>query len=85
LAGDITNFGNRKEVILVRNVDGKNIRIPVNLTKPDLLASETFYLRPNDIVYVMPMRKKFWDLDKFPYSTILSAITTGLLIYSIAK
>lgn len=84
-AGDITDFGNRQEVILIRNENGKNLRINVNLTESDILASEYYYLRPNDIVYIMPLRKKFWDLRQFPYSIILSTITTALLIYSIAR
>jgi len=85
LAGDITDYGNRNKVILVRNENGENIRINLNLNKSEILSSSYYYLRPNDIVYVMPLRKKFWDLSKFPYGTILSAMTTGLLFYSIIK
>jgi polysaccharide export outer membrane protein len=85
LAGDITDFGDRKEVILTRNENGKNIRINMNLTRSDILASNYYYIRPNDIVYVKPLRKKFWDLRQFPYSVILSTITTALLIYSVTK
>jgi polysaccharide export outer membrane protein len=85
MAGDITDFGNRSRVILVRNENGENVRINLNLNKSEVLSSSYYYLRPNDIVYVMPLRKKFWDLSRFPYATILSALTTGLLFYSIIK
>jgi len=85
LAGDITDFGNRQEVIMVRNENNKNLRITINLTKPDILASEYYYVRPNDILYVMPLHKKFWDLRQFPYSIILSALTTALLMYTVIK
>lgn len=85
MAGDITDYGNRKEVIMTRNENGKNIRIPVNLTKSELMASNNYYVRPNDIIYVKPLRKKFWGLREFPYSVLLSTITTGLLIYSAIK
>ncbi len=83
LAGDITDYGNREEVILTRNENGKNIRIPVSLTRPDILASNYYYIRPNDIVYIKPLRKKFWGLREFPYSVILGTITTALLIYTV--
>jgi polysaccharide biosynthesis/export protein len=83
MAGDITDFGNRKEIILIRNENGENKRIPVNLLNSDILASSLYYLQPNDIIYVKPMHKKFWDLRQFPYTVILSTITTAILIYSI--
>jgi polysaccharide biosynthesis/export protein len=82
LAGDITDYGNRKDVILVRNENGKNLRINLDLTKTDILVSEYYNLRPNDIVYVMPLKKKFWNLREFPYTILLSTITTALLIYT---
>ena len=85
LAGDIADYGNRSKVILIRNEKGENIRINVNLSKSEILASDYYYLRPNDIVYVTPLRKKFWGLSQFPYGVILSALTTGLLIYNIFK
>jgi polysaccharide biosynthesis/export protein len=85
LAGDITDYGNRETVILTRNENGKNIRIPVNLTRSDVLASNYYYIRPNDIVYVKPLRKKFWGLREFPYSVIFGTITTALLIYTVVK
>ncbi|MCW0481656.1 polysaccharide biosynthesis/export family protein [Gaoshiqia sediminis] len=85
LAGDITEFGNRREVILVRNVNGQNIRVPLDLTQSALLGSEYFYASPNDVIYVKPMRKKFWGLRQFPYDVLLSTITATILFYSVVK
>jgi len=85
LAGDIDEYGNRKNLILIRNQNGENIRININLNESEILSSDFYYLRPNDILYVKPLREKFWGLREFPYGTILSAITTALLIYSIVK
>jgi polysaccharide export outer membrane protein len=85
LAGDIGDYGNRKKVILIRNAEGQNIRINLDLNKAEILSSEYYYLRPNDILYVKPLREKFWGLRQFPYAIILSTLTTGLLIYSIVK
>jgi polysaccharide biosynthesis/export protein len=82
MAGDITDYGSRKDVILIRNENGQNSKIKVDLTKSELLASNYYYLRPNDIVYVKPLRKKFWNLKEFPYTIILSTITTALLLYT---
>jgi polysaccharide export outer membrane protein len=85
LAGDITDYGNRTKVILVRNENGENLRINIDLTKSEILTSDYFFMRPNDIIYVVPLRKKFWGFNQFPFSLLLSAITTGLLIYTIVK
>jgi polysaccharide export outer membrane protein len=84
-AGDITDYGNRNKVILIRNTDGQNIRINVDITKSDVLASEYYNLRPNDIVYVAPLRNKFWGMRQFPFTILFSTLTTGLLIYNIFK
>lgn len=83
LAGDITDYGNREKVILVRNENGENIRVNVSLINSELLASEYYYLRPNDIVYVKPLENKFWGMRQFPWAVFFSAITTGLLIFDI--
>jgi polysaccharide export outer membrane protein len=40
-------------------------------------------VRPNDIIYVKPMPKKFWNLRQFPYALLLSAISTTILLYSV--
>ena len=85
LAGDITDYGNRNKVILIRNINGENIRINVDITKSDILASDYYNLRPNDIVYVKPLRNKFWGMRQFPFEILLSALTTALLFYSIFK
>lgn len=83
LAGDITTYGDRDEVTLVRNENGKNIRVKIDLTSADLMSSEYYYLRPNDLIYVKPMHKKFWGLAQFPWTVLLSTISTVILIYTV--
>lgn len=85
LAGDITDFGNRKEVVLTRNENGENRKINMDLTKSEILASDYYLLRPNDIVYVKPLHRKFWGLNQFPYTVILSTLTTAILLFSVTK
>jgi polysaccharide export outer membrane protein len=85
LAGDITEYGNRKNVMVIRNEDGKNQRIILDFTKSDILTSDFYNLRPNDIVYVKPLANKFWGMRQFPFSILFSTITTGILIYNVLK
>lgn len=85
LAGDITDYGNRNKVILIRNINGENIRINVDITKSEVLSSDYYNLRPNDIVYVKPLRNKFWGMRQFPFNILLTTLTTAILFYSILK
>jgi polysaccharide biosynthesis/export protein len=85
LAGDITVYGNRKEIILTRNENGKNRRINIDLTSPKILESENYYLRPNDMIYVKPLKKRFWGMAEFPFGIILSTLSVTLLFYSVIK
>jgi polysaccharide export outer membrane protein len=84
LAGDVTDYGNRKKVLLVRNENGNNSRITVDLTKSGLMASQYYYIRPNDMIYIKP-HKKFWGMRQFQYNVILTTITTAILVYSVTK
>ncbi len=83
LAGDITEYGDRNDVILARNENGKNLRINIDLTSSEFMASEYYYIRPNDMVYVKPMRKKFWGMRQFPFQILLSSLSTAVLFYTV--
>jgi polysaccharide biosynthesis/export protein len=85
LAGDITEYGNRNSVILIRNEEGENVRISLDITRSEILTSGYYNLRPNDIVYVRPLRNQFWGMRQFPFTILFSTLTTGLLIYNIFK
>lgn len=58
LAGDLTEFGNRENVKLVRQtLNGPEV-VLINLTDPKLLQSPYYYLLPNDALYVEPMKAR---------------------------
>ncbi len=83
IAGDITTYGDRNDVILARNENGKNIRINIDLTSAEIMSAEYYYIRPNDVLYVKPMQKRFWGLNEFPWSVLLTSISTGVLLYTV--
>jgi polysaccharide export outer membrane protein len=82
LAGDITPYGNRKQVILTRNEDGKTIHVNFDLTSSDILSSKYYYVQPNDMIYVKPLSKRLWGMEQFPFTIIMSIITTGIVVYT---
>lgn len=85
LAGDVTDYGNKNNVILLRNENRENARINLDLTKSEILNSSYYNLRPNDIIYVKPLKRRFWGMREFPFSVVFSTLTTGLLIYNIFR
>lgn len=58
LAGDLTITARRKNVLVVRDVDGQKTEFRVDLTTKELFSSPAFYLNQNDIVYVEPNRAR---------------------------
>jgi len=58
LAGDLTNYGNRKNILIIREQDGKREFGRVNLQDRNVFSSPYFYLKQNDVVYVEPLKQK---------------------------
>ena len=59
MAGDLTIYGQRENVLLIReNLDGTRTPYRINLKKSDFMSSPYFYLRQNDYIYVEPSKGK---------------------------
>lgn len=58
LAGDVTIFGRRDNVLLIREENGQRQFARIDLTRRDLFNSPYYYLHPNDVIYVEPGRTK---------------------------
>lgn len=58
LAGDLTIYGKRENVLLVRDNSGKKEFVRLNLNSSDVFKSPYFYLRQNDVIYVEPGKGK---------------------------
>lgn len=82
-ANDLTEFANRKKIKIIRNngPNSSNI-IYLDLTDPNILNNKDFYLQPQDVVYVEPLKKKFYSLTSLSsaVSVSISAITLYLLL-----
>ena len=85
MAGDLTNYGDREKVLVIREKDGKRNFGYINLHQRDLFQSPYFYLRQNDMVYVEPMKAKIGTTTDastkflqyaFPIISIISIIVS---------
>ncbi|MFW5700085.1 MAG: polysaccharide biosynthesis/export family protein [Cyclobacteriaceae bacterium] len=79
-ANEITEFGNRRNVLIIREEGIRRTRHFVDLTSDDLLESEWYLIKSDDIIYVEPLKRKKWGMATVPYNLILSVITTAIVV-----
>ncbi len=87
-AGDITDYGNRRNIKIIREFpDGKHVA-KLDLTDPSVIFSPYYYILPHDIVYV-EYSTKVYGAKNLPYAAPLSiaasVISISLLIFNIFK
>ncbi len=86
MAGDLTIYGKRENVLLVREENGERKFVRLNLNSSDIFTSPYFYLKQNDAIYVEPNENKVKASDVTSLRR-LSLITTGftLLVVVISR
>jgi len=84
LAGDMTIYGKRNNVLVIREVDGKKTFNRVDLTNKDFISSPFYYLNQNDVVMVEPNKTKINSSVIGPNVTVtisaISLLTTIAII-----
>ncbi|MFW5706569.1 MAG: polysaccharide biosynthesis/export family protein [Bacteroidota bacterium] len=78
-AGDLTDFGNRNITIVRQTPNGATFG-ELNLNDANIIASEYYYMHPNDIIYVEPYKIKRLGFSQFPFGLVFSTISTTLLL-----
>lgn len=84
LAGDLTIYGNREDVLVLRNIDGTMTKERIDLTKADFINSPFFYLKQNDVIIVSPNETKQKSARLDPnagiYISVASIVVTILAL-----
>jgi polysaccharide biosynthesis/export protein len=80
LGGDITDFGSRKDIKLIRQVDEGVEVVHLDLTNADLMNSKYYYLVPNDVLYVQPTEEQIKRANLQPLGIVFSGISAIVLI-----
>lgn len=78
-AGEITETGDKTKVEIIRNTADGLKKYNIDLTAIDVFNSDLFYIEPNDIIYVTPLKRKAWGVG----TTGLSVFTTFISIFSV--
>ncbi len=77
MAGDLNDFGNRKDIKLLRNIDGKERMVSIDITATDIIASEYYWIFPNDVLYVPP-RNKVFGSKTLPFTGVIG-VTVSII------
>ncbi|NLR67116.1 polysaccharide export protein [Chitinophaga varians] len=82
MAGDLTIYGKRENVLLIRDKDGKKEFVRFNLNNTNLFTSPYYYLQQGDVVYVEPNKSKVvaTDASRLKNITIITSAITLLVV-----
>lgn len=80
MVGDLTIYGQRENVTIIREENGQRIIGTIDLTSRDAFNSPYYYLHQNDVVYVEPNKRKKANADRDPI--IITYISAGVSILS---
>ncbi len=84
MAGDLNLTARRDGIILIREDNGLNTHIKIDLKTSDILSSPYFYLQQNDVLYVPASPTRVATATTTPlWSTILSGVTTLMSVVSV--
>ena len=79
MAGDLTIYGRRDNIIVIRDIEGMKTINRVDITKTDFIHSDFYYLTQNDVVYVEPNKTKINSSVIGPNISIFIALTSLLV------
>jgi len=77
-ASDMTVYGNRNKVMVIREEENVIYRHRIDLTEPGVQGSKFYSIQPNDIIYVEPLKRRIWGFETVPIGLILTTVTATL-------
>jgi len=82
MAGDLTIYGKRENVLLIREEKGERKFVRLNLNSSNIFESPYYYLKQNDIIYVEPNQSKIAasDVRQLKYISIATGLITLLIV-----
>ncbi|MCH7525348.1 MAG: polysaccharide biosynthesis/export family protein [Bacteroidetes bacterium] len=85
-SGGILVTGDLKDILIIRQYpQGQKIH-HLDLTDVNVMKSQYYYIQPNDLIYVKPLKQKSWGTgtnalqNLTAFLTVLTAITTTIVL-----
>ncbi|ARS41682.1 hypothetical protein CA265_19315 [Sphingobacteriaceae bacterium GW460-11-11-14-LB5] len=86
LAGDLTIYGRRENVLIVRDNNGKKEFARLDLNSSSVFSSPFYYLKQNDVIYVEPNKRKVAATNSAQIQTIgLIASVISVIVLAISS
>ena len=79
-AGDLSSFGDRKNVHLIRTENNQTKDFYIDLTDANSLTAEVYFLHPDDVVYVSPVKRRAFQNISPSVTVFTSIITTTVIV-----
>lgn len=79
MAKDLTIYGKRNNILVIREIDGVKSYNRVDITKADFINSPFYYLAQNDVVYVEPNKNKINGAAIGPNTGVIISISSLLI------
>jgi polysaccharide biosynthesis/export protein len=80
LGGGIGRYGDRKNIILIRQEGDKIMHHRLNLSDSKIASKDYYYVFPNDVIVVEPLKSVSSSYQNNTYTTILTSITTLIAV-----
>ena len=81
MAGDINDFADLKKVKIIRSNKNNKKTYNIDLTQANIMTSDFFYLKNNDLIYIQPLKYK--GFRKSQSQTLLSVLTTVAILFNV--
>ncbi len=85
MAGDLDDFSDRQKIQIIRQIPDGNLIKEFTLSDRSIMASEFYYVMPNDIIYAKPMKGRLFHMNEFPYTVVIGALTTFVLFWNVLQ
>lgn len=79
MAKDLTIYGKRNNILIIRDIDGVKTYNRIDITKADFINSPFYYLMQNDVIYVEPNKNKINGAAVGPNTSVLISISSLII------
>ena len=83
MIGDFSYYTDRSTIKILRETNkGNQIKV-FDARSVDIMHSEFYYLEPNDVIFLQPMKSQFFGVSTFwtALSTVVTTYSFGVIIY----
>lgn len=82
LGGGITQAGNRKSIILIRQNGNDINRYKLDLSDSKIAEKDLYYIESNDVIIVEPLRSATWIQNQGTFMSLFSILSSFLALYT---